>query len=462
MAEQLIIGKNTAHDYTLESAYYSYLENRIQQELRINQLISECSILNEANTGIITKTKKIAALHEAGMGDKIKAGFKKFIEFCKNIFGKFMANMTKILADEKTYLDKYRDIITKRPGSSEIDVSYYGNYEKGIDRITKTHIAPFDWNKVKDTLKADETDVAYSAFFKNPQGMVEGLDGFTYDQNEDLKAQLKEYFIGGEDGQQEKKMSDMPLKSMFDFCYDFEAINKNFKKDLNAIESSTNKINNAINQAEVPNTVANTVEDTEKTDGSKGQDTKGSSDATTGHLSSAIDHNFIGGFFNEAGPKPEAKQTDNKDNEPQTNTNLNVDTTKVSQATGTVDRLNAEDEKKNAETQVGNAMKDQQGKDNSAARDAVGKIVNKYQNIANAIVTAKMTACEQICKDYMKIMNIHVKSQVGKSAEAGGGKTNGKTYTRDQYDDNGKLIKPNKKQQQQPKQQEEGQEGNQK
>ena len=429
---ELILGKNTAHDYTLESIYYEYLENRIQQELRINQLISECSIMNEANTGIITKTKKIAALHEAGLGDKIKAGFNKFVEFMKNLFGKFMANMTKVLADEKTYLDKYRDIITKRPGSSEIDISYYGNYDKGIDRIVAVHILPFDWNKVKDTLNADDTDVAYAAFFKNTQGLVEGLNGFSYDQNTDLKDQFKEYFIGGEDGQQNKKMSDMPLKSMFDFCYDFEAINKNFNKDLNAIQSSINKINNAINQAEVPKTNVNTEKNAE----------------VTSQQAAAIDYRF-GRFFNEKDDTTATTGADDK-NKAQTNTNLNVDTSKVSQASGTVDRQNAEDEKKNADTQVGNAMQDQQGKDNNSARDAISKIVNRYQNIATAIVSAKMTACEQICKDYMKIMNIHVKSQVGKTAEPGGGKTNGKTYTRDQYDDNGKLTKGQPKQDKNP------------
>lgn len=445
---ELILGKNTAHDYTLESTYYEYLENRIQQELRINQLISECSIMNEANTGIITKTKKIAALHEAGLGDKIKAGFNKFVEFMKNLFGKFMANMTKVLADEKTYLDKYRDIITKRPGSSEIDISYYGNYDKGIDRIVAVHILPFDWNKVKDTLNANDTDVAYAAFFKNTQGLVEGLNGFTYDQNTDLKDQFKEYFIGGEDGQQNKKMSDMPLKSMFDFCYDFEAINKNFKKDLNSIQSSINKITNAINQAEVPKTDVNTEKNTETP--KQAADTKKDTEVTP-EQAAAIDYRFSR-FFNEAeDAKPTAANGDNKD-KAQTDTNLNVDTSKVSQASGTVDRQNADDEKKNADTQVGNAMQDQQDK------DTISKIVKRYQDIATAIVSAKMTACEQICKDYMKIMNIHVKSQVGKTAEPGGGKTNGKTYTRDQYDDNGKLTKGQPKQNKKPDDGEEQQE----
>ena len=42
----LILNKNTAHDYTMEAAYESYIQNRIDQENRINNLLAECTILN--------------------------------------------------------------------------------------------------------------------------------------------------------------------------------------------------------------------------------------------------------------------------------------------------------------------------------------------------------------------------------------------------------------------------------
>ena len=110
----LILNKNTAHDYTMEAAYESCIQNRIDQENRINNLLAECTILNEANTGIITKTRQISVLYEANLKDSIKAKFNKFIQFLKNIWGKFMSNMTKALGDEKTYLEKYSDIINKQ------------------------------------------------------------------------------------------------------------------------------------------------------------------------------------------------------------------------------------------------------------------------------------------------------------------------------------------------------------
>ena len=46
----LILNKNTAHGYAMEAGYESYIQNRIDQENRINNLLAECTILNEANT----------------------------------------------------------------------------------------------------------------------------------------------------------------------------------------------------------------------------------------------------------------------------------------------------------------------------------------------------------------------------------------------------------------------------
>lgn len=402
---ELILSENTAYDYSLESSYYSYIENRIQQELRINQLISECSILNEANTGLMTKTKKIAALHEAGIGEKIKNGFNKFIEFMKNLFGKLSANLTKILADEQTYLEKYKDIILKRPGSPDIKVSYNGNYEKGIKRITQVAVPPFDWQRLNESLSKKEDDIAYSSFFKI--NFVQGLESsFNYDATEKISDQFKNYFIGSEDGQQEKTMADMSLADMYAFCHDYKSLDKVFKKDQSNLESSINKITNAINSQKI------------------------TSESYTEYYLSEADDN-----------------TNNEENKKAGDSGLQMtdtsSTNKVSSAAGTLDKEHdAEQQQQNAEKQVAAGMKDQDGKELTDAQSAIQLVVNRYQTIVQGIITAKMTACEQICKDYMKIINMHVKSHIGKAPEAGGGKTNGTRYTsdsenKDKFKDNG-------------------------
>ena len=205
----LILNKNTAHDYTMEAAYESYIQNRIDQENRINNLLAECTILNEANTGIITKTRQISVLYEANLKDSIKAKFNKFIQFLKNIWGKFMSNMTKALGDEKTYLEKYSDIINKQKGKSDIKVSYYGNYNKAVDRINRVIVPPFDWNTMHEALSDEEN--AYGKFFE--LNKIIGMNDFAYDENNELADPLKEYLIAAYEGQPDTNMDKIDLKT---------------------------------------------------------------------------------------------------------------------------------------------------------------------------------------------------------------------------------------------------------
>lgn len=416
---ELILGKNTAHDYTLESTYYEYLENRIQQELRINQLISECSIMNEANTGIITKTKKIAALHEAGFGDKIKAKFNQFIQFLKNIWGKFMANMTKVLADEQTYLKKYADIIQNKKGNPELKVSYYGDYNKGVQRINQVMVPTFDWNSMNQALS--DSDNAYGKFFA--LNKITGMQGFDYDENTELAAQLKDFFIGGEEGQTDTTMDKMDLKTMYNYCWNFKKIEQITKKDINNMGSSATKIQQTIaqnikdNSSTNPNTnIQNTTNGTETTKPDSDQKQQGGGDNGRGdnavepQLSSFIDYGLLK-YLTEG---EENQQSQSEDEHKAGSTTLNISKGAGSLQDG---RLDDNQKQQLANSQSNDAMNSIKGKDSVEATKLVDTVVNNYITICKAVITAKWTAAEQIAKDYMKIINMHVKSYVGKNVD---------------------------------------------
>lgn len=467
----LVLNKNTAHDYTLESTYYTYIENRIEQELRINTLISECTILNESGIGLKTKTKRIAALYEAKMSDSIKDKFKKFVEFMKNLFAKFTVNIRKIFQDQKGYLDKYREIITKRKGSSEIQVSYYGNYDKGCQRITKVHISDFKYKELKATLgEKKEKDEAYAAFFNGGtiNTFVTGLDGFNYDENVALKDQFKEYFIGGEDGQQSKKMSDMNLQTMFNFCYDYESTIKEFEKDTKALDSSVNKLNAELTKAnlaeEKPATEsanmlfdkyyiheARDVDTINKDIEAKEKEIANADKSGVGSANLKVQLNKLKAELREAekaantSSAPTGTGGTGGDGKPSNggdgNTNMEITdntTGKFSQAAGTNNRNGADQDAANAKEEIKKAA------ENNETQQLMQRIVNRWQDIMSAIITGKMTACEQISKDYMKMINMHVKSYVGKEAKPGENSSQaGATYQRTQRDKDGKIINNN-------------------
>ena len=450
---ELILGKNTAHDYTLESTYYEYLENRIQQELRINQLISECSIMNEANTGIITKTKKIAALHEAGFGDKIKAKFNQFIQFLKNIWGKFMANMTKVLADEQTYLKKYADIIQNKKGNPELKVSYYGDYNKGVQRINQVMVPTFDWNSMNQALS--DSDNAYGKFFA--LNKITGMQGFDYDENTELAAQLKDFFIGGEEGQTDTTMDKMDLKTMYNYCWNFKKIEQITKKDINNMESSVNKIQQTIiqqidnnktvkpdTQTEKPTTdntntkeglklsdknqqITTKPENTSNSSAQKAQQQSSGGDSgrgentVTGKKESAIDFGLL------------KYLTEDEEEHKAGSTTLNISKGAGSLQDG---RLDDNQKQQLADSQSNDAMNSIKDKDSTEATKLVDTVVNNYITICRAVITAKWTAAEQIAKDYMKIINMHVKSYVGKDVDKDNKGARAQSYETDESKQN--------------------------
>lgn len=415
-----VLNPNTAYDYTREAVYDTYLRSCIEQEYRINLALSEAAILNESGITMAKKSAKIKALYEAKLSDTIKSKFNQFIQFIKNVWGKFMANMTKVLANEETYLKKYSSIINGKKGNPEIKISYYGNYDKGIDRITSVTVPQFDWNTHAAALK-EESDGKFLEMFL-------GSKGFQYDQNEELASQLKKFFTGAEDGQTEKTMDQFNLKSAYNYCMNFKKIESVTKKDINNIEASASKIQAAIaqnikdNQAQASNTTTQTTQQNQQKsdiklkddnsiklkDDNTSSDNSNKSGLSLKKEESAIDLGLYQ-YLREAEEEQKG---------------LTID---VSKAAGSGTSKMSDDE---ANAQANTAS--------TKGGDDASKIVDKYTRITKAVITAKWTAAEQIAKDYMKIINAHVKSYVGKTDKPNENKNTdtAKQYTNDENNPN--------------------------
>lgn len=381
MGETIILNSN-AYDYVREASYVEYLNEKIYQEQKLTLAIQEMIDLNHVSND--SKRVQISAMYEAKVVDTVKAKLDKFVTFIKGVATKFMANVSKIFMSEKTYLKKYQDTILKKTGK-DISFSYYGNYEKGIERITNTMLPEFDWNSMNEAFLEDGDEKAIAILMRGR--------GFTYSDGEPLSDQLKQYFTGYEDGETTSTMKDFNFRAAYDYCINFDKIKQRTNTDIANMERSANKIRNAIKNVvkEAPAAPAETSTDT-------ATETKTESfliRKSRSILEETEDTNTAGDDKEPASGKTDLKITD------------------VSKAAQSFDKANPDQKTLDANA---NAAKD-------SKIDDVNKIIDKYINISKSIITAKWTASEQIAKDYMKIIHAHVKSYMGNQSEKGADKT---------------------------------------
>lgn len=95
--------------YIYAGAYNSYLESSIDNELRLNAVIN--SYINEE------------VVLEARIQDDVAKRWDAFLKFMDGILDRFWSAMDKIVNSQKSYLEKYQDIILKKKPKEQITFS---------------------------------------------------------------------------------------------------------------------------------------------------------------------------------------------------------------------------------------------------------------------------------------------------------------------------------------------------
>lgn len=384
MSEALRFKIPTVDAYAYESAYFDYINSKIANEEAMASHLSQYIPVNEA------AYRKIRAINEAKLGDKIKVAWQRFVNFIKGIFSKFMESVTNILYNEKDYLTKYKDIIlNKKP--KEIEYSYTGNFDEGINRCIKTTLPVFNWSQHA------------AACQKDGDGDVVKLiaPDLKYDSGEEnLGKQFKEYFFGADDGKvTEGKLSDLHFKDMYNFCYNFDKIDAMVKKDTKYLEQSTNTIMNAIK----------TNIESNKAPQQNPSDASGSTPSPESE--SAILYSYGYNVVNEAsgGGNPQNggnNPNDNGNQQPIGKVNIGDE-----KNTNAVSRMDSYDDRSDVSQDHIDKNKEDAGANNDEKK--VEEVCNKWQNVCRAMLTAKCTAVQEIAKTYMKLIRTHVRSYVG-------------------------------------------------
>jgi len=328
------------------------------------------------------------------MGDKIKSKWNKLIEFIKGICAKFMETMSNVLLDQKEYLEKYKDIILKKKPKEDLKYSYTGDYAVGIDRLIKTELPIFNYGTHSAALKEESDGAAVKLIMKD--------GAFSYDEGTTLAEQFKAYFTAAEKGQSEGNFTQLNMTDLYNFCYNFEQVKKIVDTDQKHLEQSTAAIDTAIKE-EIRKAGENTV--TDQTAGS----TKEPESGKTG------DNSSEGGDSKEESTVYREADDAKKDDKPQ---KLKITTTNSNAASQTSSYGNGENKKNLTDDQVkagaAGGAAEADGKDANDAINDVTKMTDKWIRICRALITSKLTACEQISRDYMEIIRTHVRSYGGK------------------------------------------------
>lgn len=410
------LAKSSMSNYIYEAYYQDYISNMITNEEELARSLNSIIPMNES------AYRNVRAITEAKAGDTVKAKCNKFMDFIKNLIAKFMESLNSILLDYKDYLKKYEDIIKKKTPKAGLTYSCSGDYKIAISRCINTEVPIFDYNTYGEALQDEEGGER-----KVVTTIMSGKTGFEYDDGGDLSSMFKSYFLATDEGPKDGKLSELNFTDMYNFCYNSSKINDIVKKDERRLENSTNAIINAAKTkvAEKSTTTAtNSVEHVETST------TEAPSESVIWRSTGRYVVETNGGTGTPSGNSNSSAQSQQStDNKPATKTNLSVTNSDATSQMGSY----SNDTKENDTDENRKAAGEDIGNKDEMDENKLNKMSDEWLRICRIIFAAKITAVENIAKDYMTIIRAHVRSYTGKKDDIIDNKTasKGTKYKKD-------------------------------
>ena len=401
--------------YIYAGAYNSYLESSIDNELRLNAVIN--SYINEE------------VVLEARIQDDVAKRWDAFLKFMDGILDRFWSAMDKIVNSQKSYLEKYQDIILKKKPKEQITYSYTGDYTEGADRCLNTALPSFNYEKDAPYLRQDGFEAIVGDFMSGKN--------FKYNKDEDLAVQFKNWFIAAERGETKGKLSNLNMQSLYDFIYKSSDLQNSIKRDRANLSQSRNSLINAVNKElrekgettqqnqNGDNTTTNTTTSGAKPNNSSTSNTPSTTtntttDTTAQNASTIYDTSNYWMSLTEADDNGNTGGTNDNKDAGKTGLNIQNNTPEQKDANGNVKDNNG---------------KPTTNKQNSTDQD-IKNIVGKWITVSRSFCTGKLTAVQQISKDYMSLIKEHVKSYGGKGTDGGDDKNDNNANAAAQTDNN--------------------------
>ena len=236
------------NSYVDKMAYANFLFEQERNTIKLNAFISECLCIAEGGNIY----DGIKAINE-GISDKAESAWDKVMDFLRRMWGKFVENMTRLFNSNGYYLEKYKDIILKKPikFTEKITMPNYFNGIKNIVGIKIPQITVQSLDRVPlNTEDGNGMNVLRTEFmnaWKNgkPSDNPEGKE---------FKAWAVDFFKGLGNGEVDFTASQINMTDVYNFCHDSKNITSILEKDKSAIERASkefaDEVKNVMTKAE--------------------------------------------------------------------------------------------------------------------------------------------------------------------------------------------------------------------
>jgi len=120
--------------------YTSFVADQMLEQAKMDRFIKEAVLIGESKNTI----KNMDVLNES-VTDKIKEAFKKIMEAIGRMWGKFLEAMTNLVNSNRSYLEKYKDIILKKKLRSDVTYTMY-DYDTGLRNMLTSAVPIFNYD----------------------------------------------------------------------------------------------------------------------------------------------------------------------------------------------------------------------------------------------------------------------------------------------------------------------------
>ena len=399
-------------DYITETNVFLYNENKRFQQENFESYIKECMILTES-TNAIARLKSFNEAENTSFGQKVKDAFKKFIDFIKQIFGKFVSRLQRFVQGNKKWLEKNKSIILNNPFKYE-DVTTY-NYPVGIKRMVNAAIPAFDnYDNIKDNLASDKTCYEWMAKSIN-------FNDFAYDENVKFIDSVSEFLRGGKD-QIVIPANKLNLSDIYNYCYNYQSMTEGIQKDQKTLETALDNISKAIDKKAATMTADNSNQNNTSQSSSSNNTTNSNTNnssqedkpVTDVKEENAVFSNVYNTYITEADGPSFGAAKDSSNNGPQMKASNGPGNAGSQDATAASNMKNVNYNSKNSEDIQNQNTEKVNNSNNTSELKAMSEACLRYRTGASAVFSAKLNVAEKCYKDYLKILIAHVDSYMGK------------------------------------------------
>ena len=257
------------NSYVDKMAYANFLFEQERNTIKLNAFISECLCIAEGGNIY----DGIKAINE-GISDKAGSAWDKVMDFLRRMWGKFVENMTNLFNSNGYYLEKYKDIILKKPIKFTEKITM-PNYFNGIKNIVGVKIPLLNVQSLEriplnaeDKTGMDNLRTEFMNAWKNGKP-ADNPNG------KEFKAWAVDYFKGLGNSEVDFTASQINMTDMYNFCHDSKNITSTLEKDKSAIERANkefaDEVKNVMSKADKDGYNTNDTGDANEYDKAKGK-----------------------------------------------------------------------------------------------------------------------------------------------------------------------------------------------